>query len=119
GHEEGVFCMVFIDNDTLLTGSSDRTIRKWNVKEGKQVQVLSGHPFWVSDLRLVKGKPRAVSVDFGGNLMVWDLEKGQSIFSQKLPPVVHGLALSPDAKWLATANGDSSIFLFESPAALK
>jgi len=119
GHEEGVFCLTFIDADTILSGSSDRSIRKWSIKEGKTVQTLSGHPGWISDLRLVPGKPRAISVDYGGNLMVWDLEKGQSLFSQKLPAIVHGLDLSRDTRWVATANSDSSSFLFESPPAAR
>jgi WD40 repeat protein len=116
GHEEGVFCLAYDADGNILSGSSDRSIRKWNVKEGKLLQTFTGHPGWISDLRIVPGKHKAVSVDYGGNLLVWDLDKGQPVLTRKLPAIVHGLALSADLKWLATANGEGSTFLFESPA---
>jgi WD40 repeat protein len=116
GHEEGVFCLAYDSDGNILSGSSDRSIRKWNVKEGKVIQTYTGHPGWISDLRIVPGKHKAISVDYGGNLLVWDLEKAQPLLTKKLPAIVHGLALSSDLKWLATANGEGSTFLFESPA---
>ncbi|MGH9362966.1 MAG: WD40 repeat domain-containing protein, partial [Thermoanaerobaculia bacterium] len=120
GHEEGVFCLAFEPGGQfVLSGSSDRSIRRWNVEEGKAVQTFLGHPGWVSDLRLISGKGKVMSVDYGGNLLVWETEKGQTLHSQKLPPPVHGLALSTDARWVATAQGDGASYLFESPPAAR
>ena len=39
GHEAGVTCLQFLDN-TLVTGSSDRTIRQWDIETGKTLSIL-------------------------------------------------------------------------------
>ncbi|MBI4585512.1 MAG: hypothetical protein HY717_15975 [Planctomycetes bacterium] len=119
GHEEGVFGLAFTaDGKSIVSGSSDRTLRRWNIDDGK-AQVLSGHPHWVMDLKLASGKPKVLSADYGGNLMVWDLDQGKSLAQRKVAAIVHGVALSSDGKWAATANFDGTVFLFEAPAEVR
>ena len=120
GHEEGIFCIAFVDEGkALLTGSSDRSIRKWHIGDGKAVHTFLGHQGWVIGLAPFAPKNRIFSGDYAGNLLVWEPEKGQSLFAQKLPPVLHGLALSKDGAWVAVAKEDGTAELIEAPAALR
>jgi len=117
--QDGVFCVSFLDGDHLLSGGPDKTIRKWNIQAGKAVQTFSGHRGWVMGLSRVPGKARVISLDHGGNLLVWDFAKDETLFQRKFRAPVHGLALSADAQWVAIAHGDGSTSLFQSPAAVR
>ncbi len=50
GHEHLIASSVFIDEDTVATGSIDRTIRVWNWREQRLVATLRGHEHRVSAL---------------------------------------------------------------------
>lgn len=39
GHESGVYCLEFFKN-TLISGSGDKTIRIWDLEEGKCQKIL-------------------------------------------------------------------------------
>ena len=39
GHDAGVNCLQFLDN-TLVTGSADRTIRQWDIETGQSINIL-------------------------------------------------------------------------------
>lgn len=117
--QDGVFRVSFFDEDHLLSGGSDKIVRKWDIQEGKVVQTFKGHSGWVMGLRRVPGKTRVISLDHGGSLLVWDFKKDEALFRRKFPAPVHGLALSADAEWVAIANGDGSTSLLQSPAIVR
>jgi WD40 repeat protein len=117
GHGEGVFCLRFsADGQFIYSGSSDRTIRKWNVTEGTQVAVLDGHPGWVCGIALFPGEAKLESIDFGGNLMTWNLTDNKLAGHRKLPTVVYDLSLSPDGKFVAAASQSGKAFILEAEA---
>ena len=56
----------------LASGSVDKTIRIWNVADGKEVHKLDGHPDDVYSVAFSPDGKRLASVGYGGNLYVWD-----------------------------------------------
>ncbi len=112
GHQEGVLALSFSDDGKFLySGSTDRTVRKWNASDGQQVAVYEGHPGWVCGLGVLSGAERAVSVDYGGHVIVWDTAKGSRLSHRRLPTVVYSMTLSPDRKWIVTSNRGSTASL--------
>ncbi|KAJ1970734.1 hypothetical protein H4R35_005692 [Dimargaris xerosporica] len=75
GHSDSVYCLQFQD-ELLVTGSRDRTIKFWNLNDGFEcMRTLTGHEGSVLCLKydercLVTGSSDAT-------VMVWDLTTGQ------------------------------------------
>ncbi|MCZ6794816.1 MAG: hypothetical protein O7J95_14505 [Planctomycetota bacterium] len=112
GHGEGVTALTFSrDGKRLFSASFDRTVRIWSVDEGKLVASHEGHPGWVLGLALNPPAEEIVSVDLGGHLHRWALGDGERRGTRKIPAVVYALAVSPDGRWIASANRAGSAFL--------
>jgi len=55
GHTNHVTVQKFYDEEYLFSGSSDRTVRLWNVKSGEQMIVYRGHHSTVSGIQFWGG----------------------------------------------------------------
>jgi F-box and WD-40 domain protein CDC4 len=88
GHETGVWAMVVVGEDRLVSGGCDRDMRLWDLTTGyhsfrywlmisKCEQILRGH---TSTVRCIQsaGYKTVVSGSRDTTLRVWDLEKGVS-----------------------------------------
>ncbi len=125
GHREGVFCAAFSpDGKWLASGSSDRTVRIWNVATGQVSHELinpdlkpfgfptyaPSHPGWVFGLRYTPDGKRLVTVGNApagtGYLAIWNADTGKLLSGRRvqLGPL-YCLAISPDGKWLALGCG--------------
>jgi WD40 repeat protein len=95
----------------------DKSIRIWNVADGKPVKKLDGHPDDVYSVAWNPDGTRLASIGYGGNLYVWDAETGKPLFHQKIAPrtLSYGVAWSPDGKQLAIAASDNKGYIFEVP----
>jgi hypothetical protein len=51
GHEDEVLCLA-ADNNTLITGSKDKSVKIWDMEAGKIVATLPGHEYHVKAISL-------------------------------------------------------------------
>jgi WD40 repeat protein len=131
GHRDGVFCSAISpDGKRIVSGSSDRTIKLWNLADGSVIRdfALPGtgaagttgtlsplsysmaHPGWVYSLRITSDGKFLVSAGSAprnhGFLAVWNMADGKLLHGQELPlGPFYSLAVSPDAKFIALACG--------------
>lgn len=63
--------------DFLASGSRDKSIRLWEAKSGKCIQVLIGHDNWVTDMCFHPNGKFLLSVSDDKSLRVWDLTSGR------------------------------------------
>jgi hypothetical protein len=92
------------DGKRLVSAGEDRTIRVWNVATGKQEFALNAQTI-ISALALV-GDNLLASGGEDGSILLWDLDKRQQIGQLgRHEQAIHGLAVSPDSKLLASAGG--------------
>jgi WD40 repeat protein len=73
------------DSTQILTSGPDKTLRLWDAKSGKELQVLKGHTEPPSAWFSPDGK-QALSYSLDQTIRLWDLKSGQEVrqFGQTL-----------------------------------
>jgi WD40 repeat protein len=119
GHEGQVRAVGFSPNGKLLaTGSWDGTVRLWNGETGEALQVLS-HGTRVSDLTFLPGEKRLITTSYDrqngqGMVRFWDLALSDApIWESPMPSVVEAVTVSPDGRWVATAERDRTVKVWD------
>ncbi len=103
GHEKGVFSLAVIDRDQIASGSLDKTIRVWNLRSRKTIQILKGHEGAVMGLVSISSR-FLVSASEDQTIKLWDLETGTPIVSLRLDASLSSLAIMPDGKTLVAGD---------------
>lgn len=116
GHMGWVRCMQSdpVDNEWFATGSSDSTIKIWDLASGKLKVTLSGHIMSVRDIAISKRHPYLFSASEDKQVKCWDLEKNMIIrdYHGHLSGV-HTVAVHPTLDFIASAGRDSVVRLWD------
>ena len=100
----------------VITGGSDRQLRRWAWKDAKPLQVIAGHDGWIE---AVTYSPDGKFVATGGadlKVKIWDAESlklldqfsGHSRF-------VRDLAWTPKGEFLCTGGEDGKVLVYDVP----
>jgi predicted NACHT family NTPase len=97
-----------------VSGSSDQTIKLWDVATGKEQATLKGHKHWVRSVSFSPDGKTLASGSDDGTIRLWDVATGKEQTTLKdRPPSrpdrswsVWSVAFSPDGKTLASGSGD-------------
>ncbi|KAJ3390958.1 hypothetical protein HDU92_000210 [Lobulomyces angularis] len=65
------------DDEFIITGSWDKTARKWCTKTGKTVKIFSGHTDFVKSVKCVKNFLLTASSD--KSIIQWDINTGKEL----------------------------------------
>ncbi|WPG98906.1 Hypothetical protein R9X50_00170600 [Acrodontium crateriforme] len=76
GHTNGVMCLQFDDN-VLITGSYDTTVKVWDVNSGVELRTLTGHTGGIRCLQFDDTKLMTGSLD--NTLRLWNWRTGQCL----------------------------------------
>lgn len=63
----------------IATGSSDKTVRLWDVASGECVRIFVGHRSMILCLALSPDGRYMASGDEDGTIMMWDLSTGRCV----------------------------------------
>ena len=89
------------DEQTLATGSWDKTIKLWDLRTGRLIRTLTGHSNWVLSVAISPDGQMIVSSSMDGTIKLWNLRTGQLIRT------LTGLAVSADGQTLVTREGNT------------
>ncbi len=82
GHTDAVRCAQFSANGGhILSGSSDQTVRLWEVESGRSVTTLTGHTDKVASVAISPDGRFALSGSHDGTARYWELNSGKELQS--------------------------------------
>ncbi|KAK3897989.1 Vps5 C terminal like-domain-containing protein [Staphylotrichum tortipilum] len=82
GHDTSISALAWHPNGTYVFSASDemdKTIRMWSIVTGNCVRIFKGHAHYISALQCAHNGKMLASADAGGNIFLWDIDKGTRI----------------------------------------
>lgn len=73
GHIHAIWSVVFVARSFILTGGADKTIRKWDVSDGRLLNIFEGHKDCVRGLAVINGQ-QFLSCSNDATIMLWTID---------------------------------------------
>lgn len=109
-----VFALAVTPNGKeFAVGTESGLIRKYDVAEGKPLQVLHGHVGQISTLAFDPTGGKLASAGTMGTVRLWEGDgRPGPVFDKHVGPVF-GLAWSPDGSQLVSSDGEKNLWLWQ------
>lgn len=98
----------------MLTGSSDKSIRMWDIHKGACVRLFTGHARGVVALAISPNGRHLASGDLAGVVKIWDIAEGKLLKSLSCETAtsktksVYSLSFCQDGKVLSACSADNT-----------
>ncbi|CAH1966828.1 unnamed protein product [Acanthoscelides obtectus] len=120
GHKSDVTCCDFYTNFTLVTGSSDKTVRVWDWQPGsgfveRPNSPLKGHKYQVTCVKISPQGSMLVSSSVDGTTVLWNTHSCAKLFtmSQIEGNPVRVCRFSPDSAILVTGGDNGAVCVWD------
>jgi len=91
------------NQDEILTGGQDGTLRKWNLKTGELIRVVPADSSWVDPIEL-SPDGKQFAVDGKGKIDIWDYDNLTRLKSITGSSIVGVMKFAPDGKRLVSGD---------------
>jgi len=92
----------------IVSGGWDRVVKVWNLTTCKHLKNFIGHTGFITSVCVSPDSSLCASGGKDGTAMLWDLNKGENLYSLNAEKPIHTLCFSPNRYWLCAAT-DASI----------
>lgn len=110
GHEDWVSCTRFSPNPQnalVVSCGWDQMVKVWSTTDMALQSDLAGHQGYVNTVTMSPDGSLCASGGKDGVAMLWDLHRGEHLYSLDGSEVIHELAFSPNRYWLCAATGSA------------
>lgn len=106
GHTNGITALCFSpDNNFIVSGSTDKTIRVWDITTGLQVKIFTEHSETITALEFTKDGKYVLSASDDHTLKLWDINGENSVRTFSCLSSVKTFAFFPDGKTFLSGGG--------------
>ncbi|KIJ64967.1 hypothetical protein HYDPIDRAFT_111678 [Hydnomerulius pinastri MD-312] len=115
GHEDSVLYVAFFqDEQRLVTGSADGSLRVWNRETGAQIgKTLQGHTGPVNEVDVSPDGRTIASGSDDGTVKIWDAETEELLQTLGHGDRVTSVHISPDSKRVASGSVDRRLRIWD------
>ena len=102
------------DGNTLASGSSDDTVKLWDMTTRQNIATFKGHASSVSSVAFSPDGNTLVSGSSDDTVKLWDMTTRQNIATfEGHASIVNSVAFSPDGNTLASGSSDGTVKLWD------
>jgi len=114
GHSGGVLAVaVTPDGKWLATAGEDRTVRIWDLANGRERAALT-HAGWATDVAVAPDGSWLATGSSDGTVRIWDLANGQERAAMTgHAGGIRAVASAADGSWLATGGDDGTVRIWD------
>jgi WD40 repeat protein len=76
GHTDLLESLLVLNDETLVSGSADKTIKVWDINTGRELHTLTGHSECINLLWISFDNATLVSGSIDGQIKLWDIATG-------------------------------------------
>jgi len=115
GHAGSVTCCAFSPDGTRVTsGSSDRSLRVWDVQSGECLSEMRGHGGGLEACAFSPDGSRLITASEDRTLRFWDSGSGECIVELRgHKDSILDCAFSPDGRRVASASKDNTVRIWD------
>jgi len=110
GHTDWISCTRFSpnpQNPLIVSAGWDKKVKVWSGSALSLEYDLTGHTGYVNTCTMSPDGSLCASGGKDGTAMLWDLHRGEHLYSLDGSDVIHELVFSPNRYWLCAATGSS------------
>lgn len=116
GHTANVKCISFVgpSDDSIISGSSDATLRLWQTDTGEHLRTFEGHASRIWDVCATNSGEHVLSASADATVKLWSTADGQCVrtFTGHAGDV-YSVKMHPDGSHVVTGGYDQSVRLFD------
>lgn len=110
-HTDEITCVAISSNeDILISGSKDNSLKVWNIESGSCLCTLKGHTAPVCAIDISPNNRYVISGSYDNSIRLWELETGRCIYDMEgHEHWVEHVKFTPDGRRVISGSRDTNL----------